>query len=132
MNFFIPAATRTKLKKKYATNPTAALIAAGKVILQRAGWCRGTEAKTKYHKTLSSAGFRSEVENPAAGAFCAIGAVRRAQFELTGSTDAEVKFNNAVDRLNGIVPDRSIVDFNDDSKATRAKVIKVFEKALKS
>jgi hypothetical protein len=135
---FIPKTTLAKLRATYKTNPVDALIAAGIAILENAGWCRDVEAKTTHHKYLKgdhrALGIKDEVEHPQAGSFCAIGALRRGQYELTGKSVSSSAFKKAIKRLDTVVKNTTdesdIVTYNDKSAKSKTAVIKKFDAAL--
>lgn len=128
---FITGSKLGALRRLFKTNPTLALIKAGKTVLENAHWTRNEEAKTADGKLLS---YRikdvdKSVADEKAGAFCAIGAVRRGQYELIGSTHGGKNLRLAQDILDEVA-DGSIVDFNDYTAKKKVAVLKKFDEAI--
>lgn len=118
------------LRRLFKTNPVLALIKAGKTVLENAKWTRDEEAKTADGKNLPADNkpFEKAVIHEKAGSFCAIGAVRRGQYELIGTTNSGKNFRAAQDILDEVAGG-SIVDFNDTAKK-KVTVLKKFDEAI--
>jgi len=128
---FITGSKLGALRTLYKTNPILALIKAGKEVLEKAKWTRDSEVKTGNYKVIED----QNVDHPLAGAFCAIGAVRRGQFELTGNADRSANFNRAITLLDSVAGDpnhymNDIVEFNDSVAKSKIAVIKKFDEAI--
>lgn len=106
--------------------------------LIRKGWCQNAEART-------AGGTNVDYISPRATAFCAIGAIRRAQAAETvmvtdygrarrrlavvlgGPRDAETIFNY------GLGPyDAALAAWNDDARRTKREVVRAFSEAIKT
>lgn len=127
-NRFITGSKLGYLRKLFKTNPTKALILAGKTVLENAGWTREELVKTASHKYIRDFNGLDEVACPSAGSFCAVGSLQRGCLELTGKVDydavrcAEAKIED--------VNDFDLVQFNDRKAKSKASVIKAFSKAV--
>lgn len=119
------------LRRLFKTNPVLALIKAGKTVLENSKWTRGEEAKTAYGKNLPADNkpFEKAVIHEKAGSFCAIGALRRGQYELIGTTNSGKNFLVAQDILDEVAGG-SIVDFNDNTAKKKVTVLKKFDEAI--
>lgn len=133
MNKFITGSKLGYLRRLYKTNPVLALIKAGKTVLENANWTKGSEAKTASGKDLPARTYDDlDVANVNAGSFCAIGAIRRGQYELTGKVKDTKNFTQAQNILDIVSGFNDIVEFNDKSSTRKAAVIKKFDQAIKS
>lgn len=119
------------LRRLFKTNPVLALLKAGKTVLENAKWTRNEEAKTADGKNLPADNkpFEKAVIHEKAGSFCAIGAVRRGQYELIGKTKGGKHLRLAQDILDE-VSGGSIVDFNDYIAKKKVTVLKKFDEAI--
>ena len=92
------------------------------LVNKKNGWIRGAMAMNKMGKTVT-------VKSPEAVAFCAIGALRRAEFKLGTpgvATQARIELRKAlpITAYNG-----SIVEFNDNS-SDNTRVVNLFDRAI--
>jgi hypothetical protein len=86
-------------------------------------WLQGSFAQDADGNTVSR-GF-----HPRAVRWCALGALEKAAFDLTGNwPDTHDCYCRALEKLNGLSPDRTLSFVNDEEG--REAVVKLFKKAL--
>ena len=112
---------------------------AGKLLSSRKRWCRGTEAMNKLMngRTYADAESRDIVEpsNPDAQSFCAIGALKRAAYEMEKSDLDESglvrEVLTMVNEMSWRKYGSSISATNDHGRDGRRRVLETFCDAIK-
>ena len=111
------------------------LIAARKLIENPNQWIKGAIART-------ARGYECEAESGTARCFCAIGAVRRARHDLTGTPfgsyptvnrlrDAvQLENPNRIEGESECLNTMTVADYNDRPQTTHADVLALYDRAI--